>query len=79
MTRFHSWNLSHYLVMSGPRRSQFWSLKAYRPDLQCAVCLKFADQPTELQYLRDCYCEGMHELVLVEMFAVPLKDLHHQC
>jgi hypothetical protein len=26
------------------------------------VCLKFADQPEELQRLRDCYCEGMHEV-----------------
>jgi len=41
--------------------------------------LKFADQPLALQELRDCYCEGMHELVLVEMYEVPLKDLHRHC
>jgi len=65
--------------MSGPKRSQFWGLRACRPDLHCAVCLKFADQPLALQELRDCYCEGMHELVLVEMYEVPLKDLHRHC
>ena len=65
--------------MSGPKRSQYWGLTACRPDLHCAVCLEFAGQPEELQRLRDWYCEGMHELVLVEMFEVPLKDLHRHC
>ena len=43
------------------------------------MCLKLTDQPAELQRLRDCYCEGIHELVLAQMFAIPLKALHRHC
>jgi len=43
------------------------------------VCAKLADQPREMQRLRDCYCEGMHEVMLAELFAVPFRDLHRHC
>src|SRR5262245_9780148 len=65
--------------MSGPQRSEHWGLTTCRADLQCVVCAKFADQPTAMQRLRDCYCEGIHELVLAQMFGVPFRDLHRHC
>ena len=65
--------------MSGPKRSEHWGLTACRADLECAVCAKLIDQQVELQRLRDCYCEGIPELMLAEMFNVPFRDLHRHC
>src|SRR5215510_5445312 len=65
--------------MGGPRRTENWGLANCRPDLECSVCAKLADQPTEMQRLRDCYCENISELVLVKMFDIPFQDLHQHC